>query len=690
MNGGRASAGPPTGSSKPATVSLQVLDTGRTGIRPSRSSPRRAAVLIAVNVLIAAHIVQWLVMGMTISPVEPSESMDTLREGVINSGFVFFTLAILSTLIFGRFFCGWGCHVVALQDLCLLVMRRLKVRPKPWRTRLLVFMPLLLALYMFVWPVFHREVLTPLYGRTAGLLGLPVDMPVWMGRSAPLHGFSTAFLVEDFWATFPPWFIAVPFLLVCGFACVYFLGSKGFCTYGCPYGGFFGPVDRLSPGRIIVNESCEQSGHCTGVCTSNVRVHEEVRDFGMVVDPGCMKCLDCVSVCPNNALAFGFGTPPILAKPRDDAARDRIKARKKRTHAFDLTWPEEIAFGALFIALTISYRGMFNVIPLLMAAGIGAIATFLAWKVWRMVTTPNVRLQNLKARYRGRTTRAGLALATAGSAAVLMGAWSSVVQYHLWRGSMLDASLTIGAERVLTVGYTPDPMVLRVAERAVGHYRIAGPPSDGGIGWTRRPTEEMRYAWLLSVAGRLDEAQAVLLGVADRHGADMVLVESILLVMRARGATGDDLREILSWIADRHPKLLPLQVLIARDEARSGLHEEALGRLRRVVAEAGDDVASLGPAVELMVSLGRVDEALSVMSERVARSPRRAELRLLLGMVTAASGDRAGALAQLETAAKLAPDNPTILLALADLLEASGDTTRADRLRKQILEQHGG
>ena len=91
-----------------------------------------------------------------------------------------------------------------------------------------------------------------------------------------------------------------------------------------------------------------------------------------------------------------------------------------------------------------------------------------------------------------------------------------------------------------------------------------------------------------------------------------------------------------------------------------------------------------------MVSLGRVDEALSVMTERVARSPRRADLRLLLGMVTAASGDRAGALAQLETAAKLAPDNPTILLALADLLEASGDTTRADRLRKQILEQHGG
>ena len=35
---------------------------------------------------------------------------------------------------------------------------------------------------------------------------------------------------------------------------------------------------------------------------------------GMVVDPGCMKCMDCVSVCPNDALYFGFGPLPIGLK----------------------------------------------------------------------------------------------------------------------------------------------------------------------------------------------------------------------------------------------------------------------------------------------------------------------------------------------------------------------------------------
>jgi tetratricopeptide (TPR) repeat protein len=52
------------------------------------------------------------------------------------------------------------------------------------------------------------------------------------------------------------------------------------------------------------------------VCSSNVQVHREVRDYKMVVDAGCMKCLDCVSVCPTNALYVGFGAPAIAVRAR--------------------------------------------------------------------------------------------------------------------------------------------------------------------------------------------------------------------------------------------------------------------------------------------------------------------------------------------------------------------------------------
>ena len=75
-------------------------------MRRSRRAKWRAAVLIGVHVLFLAHVAHFAASGRTLSPVEPSESMYALELGQLNAGFVFFALALLSTLVFGRFFCG--------------------------------------------------------------------------------------------------------------------------------------------------------------------------------------------------------------------------------------------------------------------------------------------------------------------------------------------------------------------------------------------------------------------------------------------------------------------------------------------------------------------------------------------------------------------------------------------------------
>src|SRR4029453_9323196 len=104
---------------KPGCVSQKPkTQVQKSGIRKSKTSRWRAAALILLNLLMIAHIIQWRVMGKTVSPIEPSETMYTLQKGFINAGFIFFSLAILATLVFGRFVCGWGCHILALQDFC--------------------------------------------------------------------------------------------------------------------------------------------------------------------------------------------------------------------------------------------------------------------------------------------------------------------------------------------------------------------------------------------------------------------------------------------------------------------------------------------------------------------------------------------------------------------------------------------
>ena len=136
----------------------------------SKMGKWRAMVLILIYAVFVVHLLQWLYSGMsdgireTVSPVEPSESMFTLEGGRVNAGFVMFIVALASTAIFGRFFCGWACHVVALQDWCGWMMKKIGVHPKPFRSRLLLWAPLCFALYMFVWPTLRREVIVPMAG----------------------------------------------------------------------------------------------------------------------------------------------------------------------------------------------------------------------------------------------------------------------------------------------------------------------------------------------------------------------------------------------------------------------------------------------------------------------------------------------------------------------------------------------
>src|SRR6188472_2966595 len=105
-------------------AAVKVAGYSKSGIRESKTSRWRAAALILLNLFMIAHIIQWRFTGRTVSPIEPSETMYTLQNGFVNAGFIFFSLAILATLVFGRFVCGWGCHILALQDLCGWLLKK--------------------------------------------------------------------------------------------------------------------------------------------------------------------------------------------------------------------------------------------------------------------------------------------------------------------------------------------------------------------------------------------------------------------------------------------------------------------------------------------------------------------------------------------------------------------------------------
>jgi len=586
----------------------------KTGIRKSKTSRWRAAALITLNLFMIAHIIQWRVMGKTVSPIEPSETMHTLQKGFVNAGFIFFTLAILATLILGRFVCGWGCHILALQDLCGWLLKKMGLHPKPFRSRLLVYVPLIGALYMFVWPTAYRMFHNP--------------------ENAPLiPEFTNHLVTTNFWQTFPSVAVAIPFLFICGFVTVYFLGQKGFCTYACPYGGFFGLADKFSPGKIRVTPACNQCGHCTATCTSNVLVHAEVKQYGMVVDPGCMKCMDCVSVCPNDALYFGFGKPTILV-PKSNAIRK----------SYSLTWPEEIVGALVFPGSFLAVRGVYALVPFLMALGCATVTTFLTLKLWRLLRAKELSFYRFNLKSSGKIRKAGWAFAAFACAWIGLNAHCGWVRYQEFLGNRAFQKIKLPDELALAQSNPArwlSPADRENILRGKEHYQAAS-----NVGLFVNSEALPKLAWFEYLLG--DAKQSVqTLGDAAAHQSG----ESKALSLYYRGA-------ILN---------------------RLGRYEEAQASLGEALAERDDLILARQEKGESLWQLGRREEAISVWTDAVERNARLVLVNNELAGAKRLSGKLEEAAAHEKQADQFTPNDPFYHWILARRLQDLGMAELADK-----------
>ena len=569
----------------------------------------RALSLATVHILIIAHIAQWLITGSTISPVEPSESMETLTTGGINAGFIFFGVALLITLVAGRFVCGWACHFIAYQDLASYILKKLRIQPQPLRSRLLALVPLGLALYMFAWPMIYRWWLVWQGDVTTGYF------PEWHAN----------FYTQHFWETFPGWVFAMLTFGIAGFGIVFFLGNKGFCTYACPYGGFFRPADRIAPLRVRANNDCDHSGVCTTVCSSNVNIAEEVARYGMVVDPNCMKCGDCLRACPNKALSWNLGAPSLLARKRPT---DKSEPRSADSTA-PRPWSEELFLLIAFLLFFFSWRGLYDVFPTLMSAGMSGILAYLALITVRLLYRPGVSLQNTLLKCERKLTPQGWLLTVAMIGIFASTAHSGVVQYHRHLGTYHFNRTGVG-DVAWQVGFQPDrdlsPAIRAERDDALSHLTTC-------VSWSLIDTADVqnKLAWLALLDGNANRA--------EEHARRAITIRpewpsvhhNLARVLRLRhdlpGAIAECRRalELDPGHADAAHELGELL-------QATGQWKEALAHYRNQAKHHAEDASSHYYAGAIALQLQRAEEAIEHLKRALEINPDLAEAQYQLGL----------------------------------------------------------
>ncbi|MCH7994062.1 MAG: tetratricopeptide repeat protein [Planctomycetes bacterium] len=647
------------GSGHDAAISLPVMPPAAPKVRRSRMSRWRALSLILVHVLMLAHIAQWLIAGRTVSPIEPSEAMYTLNDGHLNAGFLFLAASILVTLVFGRFVCGWGCHFIAYQDLCAWALKKIGIKPKAFRSRILMFAPLALALYMFVWPSAYR----------------------WWA-DIPRPPLSNHLMKSAFWETFPGATIGILTVLLGGFAIVYFFGGKGFCTYACPYGGFFSLADKVSPGRIRVNESCQQSGHCTSVCSSNVRVAEEVAKFGMVVDPGCMKCMDCVSVCPNDALSVGFGKPSLAA----------VVTTFNRRRKYDFTLFEEFVMLIVGGGSLLALRGLYGQVPLLLAMALGGMTGFLAVKLLQFIRQSNVRFQNLQFKRGGKWTSAGIVFSVSCVVWLIFVLHSGGVQFAAARGGALTRMLALpdsvwGADR----DWWQDA---NEADR--GKARTATAYLAWSDRWGFASTGPVLHdlVWLHLAAGDLEAAEGAVQRLVELAPDEAEPHRGLANVLRRAGRV-DEAEAAYRVALTIDPRYAPARTDLGNLFLSTGRPDEALLLLVEATKLEPDEPRWPLDVAQLRMDLRDYQAARETLTDLVARRPELAKAHSLLGVVMLQLGEADAGMDQLRRAIGLDPDlgsaHYNLGLALLDrqaVGEAVAELQDAARLRPEFALGH--
>ncbi len=283
---------------------------------------------VTLHTLIALHLVLWYGFDRTvIGSINMQELFrQFIQKSVINAGVVFFLVFLLLGLFWGRFFCGWLCHIGQAYDLLAELFRKWKIKMRPFRLRFGWLAALSILGWYFIRPSVSNRISKP-----------PEGITVDWSSTAP-------------WELLPGWVLGTTTLVLVLLILPLILGKRAFCKTLCPWGILLGLTNPLGAWKIRKVGNCTQCGACSHSCPMDLDVSRMINTKFHVNHPGCTQCLECVASCSVSALGWS-----------KRGAEERVSGLEKVIPILEkVPLPMELAFWAAVLVVGLSYSEIYG------------------------------------------------------------------------------------------------------------------------------------------------------------------------------------------------------------------------------------------------------------------------------------------------------------------------------------------
>ena len=226
----------------------------------------------------------FLMFPVAVNYLSPVLILMGAGEGIITGSFIMFALMFLSSLFFGRAYCSWVCPASGLQE--ATERFRTKKAGTGWGN-----------IFRWIMWITWLGFMIYLFIKTGGIK-----------RADFLYSTPQVISIMD-----PAIVVVYLAVVMLVFVMTMIWGQRAFCKYLCWMGPFMIIGDRIRhlikiPGLYLVpqKENCIECGRCTKGCPMDIDVQGMVHK-GNMYSTECIMCLNCVDICPKDAIGLKKG-----------------------------------------------------------------------------------------------------------------------------------------------------------------------------------------------------------------------------------------------------------------------------------------------------------------------------------------------------------------------------------------------